>query len=512
MKNCTAVLTVLFLTLGAATFAQPGNLDGPFGTGGKVTTDFGTEFDLGFSVAIQSDGKIIVAGSWTNLSTGDFAIARYNTDGSLDNSFGVGGMVSTVFGTLAAQAFSVAIQSDGKIIVAGNVRSGTDQDFAVARLNTDGSLDSSFGVDGKVTTDFGTTVDVGYAVAIQSDGMIIVGGYGAYHFALARYNMDGSLDNSFGSAGKVTTALNTGGDTGYSVALQPDGKIVLAGTTVYPYDFALVRYNMDGSLDTNFGGGGIVSTDFGTVSDNGASVAIQMDGKILIAGSSGNSPDKNFALARYNSDGTLDSNFGVDGKLTCDFGMNTAEGRSVTIQPDGKVIVGGSIHNGSGYELALARFNGDGSFDNSFGVDGKVTTSFGTSSCRGNSVAFSPDGKIVLAGTAVNGTDQDFAVARYISGLNVGIIDLSLTNATPLIYPNPIAEHATLEYTLQNAELISVHLFDMQGKMVQTFIERQHQAAGEHQQAIDLREDLPAGSYLLAISSAKGRLTVQVVK
>ncbi len=490
-----------------------GTLDNGFSLDGKATTDFGTGAAEGYSVAIQPDGKVLVAGYSLNGNSWDFALARYNMDGALDNSFGVDGRVTTDFGIGGHFGRSVTIQPDGKILVAGYAWVGSNRDFALARYNTDGNLDNSFGVDGKVTTDLGTPDDYGYSVAIQPDGQIIVAGYTDngtdYDFAVARYITEGTLDNSFGVGGKVTTDFGAGNDYGWSVAIQPDGKIIVAGESYNgtDVDFTLVRYTTDGSLDIGFGVNGKVTTDFGTGYDNGRSVVIQPDGRIVVAGYSAG----NFALARYNTDGTLDNSFGVDGKVTTTFGTPNDFGRSVAIQPDGKIVVAGYAYVVIDRDFALSRYTTDGTLDNSFGVDGKVTTDFGTND-YGQSVAIEPDGKIVMAGYSYDGSNDHFAVARYLSGLNVGMIEFSLANNAPLIYPNPIDEHVTLEYTLRNDETITIHMVDMQGKIVETFIERQIQPAGEHRQSIDLPEALPSGTYLIAISSPKGKLTVQVVK
>jgi uncharacterized delta-60 repeat protein len=518
MKHLNPILTTLFLTLGATTSAQPGNLDGDFDADGKVTTDFGTGDDLGQSVAVQPDGRIVVAGSASNGTNKDFAVARYNMDGTLDNSFSFDGKVTAPFGTSDDIGQSVAVQPNGKILVAGYSNNGTDNDFAIARYNADGNLDNSFSVDGKVTTAIGMGDDRGQSVAIQPDGRIVVAGYAHngvdQDFALARYNTDGTLDNSFSADGKVSTDFGMGHDHGRSVAIQPDGKILVAGyaNNGTDDDFALARYNTDGTLDNSFSADGKVTTSFGTDDNYGTSVAIQPDGKIIVTGFSFIGTDSDFALARYNVDGSLDNSFSVDGKVTTAFGTGGDVGYSVAIQPDGKIVVAGFSLIGTDGDFALARYNMDGTLDNSFSIDGKVTTTFGTGVDRGNSVAIQPDGRIVVAGYAYIGAEPDFAVARYISGLNIGVIEFSNANNAPLIYPNPIKEHATLEYTLQKAETISIHLIDMRGKTIETFIERQVQPAGEHRLSIDLPEALPSGTYLIAISSPKGKLTVQVVK
>ncbi len=333
-----------------ARYNVDGSLDPTFGSSGMVMTDFGGS-DAASAVAIQPDGRIVTAG---RSGSGDFALARYNADGSLDPSFGSGGKVTTDFGGFDL-ALGVALQSDGKIVAAG--QGGSSFDFALARYNADGSLDTSFGSGGKVTTDFGV-FEAATAVAIQRDGKIVATGStfssGFQQFALARYNADGSLDTSFGSGGIVTTDFGFGSGFGGALAIQSDGKIVAAGRA--GSDFVVARYNGDCSPDASFGSGGIVTTDFGgLLFDAAFAVALQSNGKIVVAGSAlGTSAD--FALARYTTDGNLDASFGSGGKVTTDFGgFDVASG--VALQADGKIIAAGQ--GGSGSDFALARYQGD---------------------------------------------------------------------------------------------------------------------------------------------------------
>ena len=366
---------------------------------GKVTTDFGSAgigaTDSGRGVALQADGKIVVAGT----SNDNFALARYNVDGGLDASFDTDGRVTTDFGGGSyEQGYSVSIQADGKILVAGQL-SGN---LALARYNADGSLDTSFDADGKVTTAVGYTS--GQSVAIQADGKILVAG-SAYangdDFSLVRYNANGSLDTSFDADGKVTTDLG-GADYGHSVAVQADGNILVAGTS--GDNFALVRYNVNGSLDTSFDADGKLTTDFGS-GDQANSVTVQADGKILVAGTSGSA----FALARYHADGSLDAGFDTDGKLTTSFASGSGYGQSVAVQSDGKILVAGYGYFGGGeYDFAVVRYNANGSLDTTFDTDGKVTANFGSSD-QGYSIVVQADGKIVVAGSS----NYDFVVARF---------------------------------------------------------------------------------------------------
>jgi uncharacterized delta-60 repeat protein len=401
-----------------------GALDPGFGTGGQVLTPIGGNASAS-ALAVQPDGKTIVVGT-TDAGGGglNFALARYNADGTLDTSFSFDGIVATDFAGTNEIANAVALQPDGKIVVAGFTESASvvNDDVAVARYNPDGTLDNGFGTNGKVTTDFAGRNDEAFGVAVQADGKIVVvggadlpapGGTGAVDedFAVARYNPDGTLDPGFGTGGKVTTDFGSPFDQAFGVAIQADGKIVAAGSDLG--DFALARYNPDGSADGTFGTGGKVTTDFGGQVEQAFAVAIQADGKIVAAGTAAGG----FALARYNPDGSLDSDFDADGKITTNLG-GTGAAHSVAIQPNGKIIAGGSV----GDDFALARYIPDGSLDPSFGTGGEVTTNLGnTDSIAG--LAVQADGKIVAAGTdaivspGLGSSNPVFAVARYLPGL-----------------------------------------------------------------------------------------------
>src|SRR5215471_1271543 len=273
-------------------------LDPAFGAAGKVSLSLGPgapgNGGRAEALAIQPDGKIVVAGfAWQTGTSIDFAVTRFNQDGSLDQSFGTGGRVATDFFGMEDEAQAVAIQPDGKIVVAGRaaIAAATggvlDFDFALARYNHDGTLDTGFGSGGKVTTHFGDGRNIGQAVLLQPDGHIVVAGgapgvNGGLDFALARYSSTGTLDPSFGAGGMVRTDFMGDNDVALALALQPDGKLIAAGEaagdksiigTPLGTDFALARYNANGSLDTTFGVGGKVTTDFLGANDVAASVA-----------------------------------------------------------------------------------------------------------------------------------------------------------------------------------------------------------------------------------------------
>jgi uncharacterized delta-60 repeat protein len=417
--------------------AAAGDLDPTFGSAGTVMTDINRSTDIAQAVAVQADGKLIVVGQTykhNDFSGEDFVVTRYNTDGTLDNTFGSGGRVRTDFPGLAAVPSSVVIQPDAKIVVAGGAFPLFTflGNFELVRYNPNGSLDRSFGNGGIVTTTF-SEGSYASAVALQPDGKIIaagtvfvdfiIGESSNTDFALARYNSNGSPDATFGNGGQVSTDFVGLEDDALSVLIQPDGKIVAVGSANNPatyYDFAAVRYLSNGTIDTTFGVAGKVSTDFGDQNfDRARSAALQPDGKIVAAGFaiSQNGGVQNFAVARYTSNGVLDTTFSGDGKNQIDFGDCCQSANKVLLQSDGKIVtIGYADTEDSDSDFLLARLNPRGSLDASFGVGGKVRTSFGDLNGGAKGAALQADGKIVAVGFQATFSNQwaNFALARYL--------------------------------------------------------------------------------------------------
>ncbi|HEY2714303.1 MAG TPA: delta-60 repeat domain-containing protein [Chthoniobacterales bacterium] len=426
-----------FFLFSTTAFAAPGNLDVTFGQSGEVTTDFKGSNDIANAAALQPDGKIVTAGIrfvGSSAVTGDFLVARYNADGTIDRTFGQGGRVTTDFG-MTESASAVAIQPDGKIVVAGGTYPGFPflGFYALSRYNSNGSLDTTFGNNGLVITTFNSEGAFASALALQPDGKILAAGTKYINFTsddssntdfgIARYNSDGSLDTTFGTGGEVATDFHQGNDDAFSVILQPDGKIIAAGDSSNPatfIDFALTRYLADGSLDTTFGVVGKVETDFGGKNlDQTRSVVLQADGKLVAAGTtvSRNGTTQQFAIARYNSNGVQDATFGRRGLTTVNFGSVGQTVHSILLQPDGKLVtVGFSDNESSDSDFLVARMNSNGSLDSTFGTAGEVRTSFGDLNGGANAGLLQTDGKIVAVGFNATPTRRgvDFALARYL--------------------------------------------------------------------------------------------------
>ncbi|MBL8398028.1 MAG: DUF4347 domain-containing protein, partial [Candidatus Accumulibacter sp.] len=408
-----------------------------FVTGGSgiITTAMGSGADAAEEVIVQSDGKYIVVGRSNNGTDDDFAIARYNSDGSLDTTFSGDGKTTVAIGSGLDQALSAAVQSDGKIVVIGVSYNGANNDFAVVRLNADGSLDTSFSGDGITTTDILASTDNANSVLIQSDGKIVVTGSAlngaSYDYAAVRYNTNGSLDTTFSGDGKVTTSFNTNNDVSRDSVLQSDGKIVLVGSsnTVSSDDFSIVRYNADGTLDTTFSGDGLQTVAFGGTLDVAHTVALQADGKIVLAGRYFNGTSYAMAIARLGTTGTLDTTFSGDGMQLVDVSANTDAAYSVAVQSDGAIVLAGPSGDGVTDDFAVVRLTSAGALDTTFSGDGMLTTSLGSGLDQANSVALLSDGRIVAAGLSSNGANNDFAVVRYGS---TGTVDTTLGGTNTL--------------------------------------------------------------------------------
>lgn len=357
--------------LAVVRYTITGSLDNTFNGDGIVITPLSNDHDHGIAVAIQTDDKIVVAGDSVSSgdSAGgtadiDFAVVRYKSNGELDSGFGDTGIVTTPIGPGNDWGEAVALQPDGKIVVAGSTQRGSVYDLALARYTITGSLDSTFNGTGIVTHPTGGLYPI-HSVAIQSDGKIVVvgdssNGGSTTDIFVSRYTITGSVDTMFNNGGIVTTPIGSGDDFGHAVVIQSDDKIVVVGRTDtggYNYELAIVRYTITGTLDTTFNDTGIVT---GSIS-SGNSVAIQPNGKIVVAGVEGDIGDFDFAVVRYNADGNLDTTFNGTGIVTTSIN-NVAVGRSIALQSNGKVLVAGGSDNGGGDgNFAVVRYLGDSS-------------------------------------------------------------------------------------------------------------------------------------------------------
>ncbi|MFO1349102.1 MAG: hypothetical protein U1F12_11050 [Pseudomonadales bacterium] len=405
--------------------AAPGDMDLSFNRLGYVATaplKAGTGFN-GNGIIQQVDGKLVAVGNtYDKKGMKQFALLRYNLDGTLDTTFNGTGMVITKISDLKVpvdDAKAVIQQSNGRLVVVGVTASGVNNDCALVRYNKDGSLDETFGEKGIVTMGFGTKDDTCLSIIQQADGKLVVAGEAAMSngndkadFALARFNADGSLDSSFGTGGKVTTDFNGTVNNGRSVIQLADGKLLMVGYS--DYNFALTRYNTDGSLDTTFDTDGKLFVDIASDRDYAISVLQQADGQLVLAGYTNVNPGNktNFVVVRLNLDGSFDTSFNSTGKLVLSVDSNNNTAAKVIQQADGKLVLAGSTITSSKH-MALVRLNTDGSLDTGFGGGGKVIANIGTVSDEAVSVVQQADGKLTVAGTGNNGKFNYMMLARF---------------------------------------------------------------------------------------------------
>ncbi len=511
------ILFSLLSLVATVALAQTGHLDPSFGTGGKLTTDIQGHPDQANAVLVMPDGRILVGGTSVNNATGiddDMALVMYLPDGSLDSSFSGNGLHTTsIGGRDAIQA--LALQPDGKILAATNFFLNNNNDIALVRYLPNAAKDNTFGTfAGTNRIDLGTNQDVVNDMVLLPDGKIVLvgskGGGVNSDFLLIRFTDLGIVDSTFGTNGVVVTDFAGKEDYAHAVALQSDGKLVVVGwvTDAAATDnqaFGVARYLPDGNLDSTFGSGGKVYVKFTGFVEEANDLAILPDGKIVVAGHCHEFGILKYAITRLETDGSPDNTFGTAGKSILSFG-SWSHANSLVVQPDGKYLIGG--FGGAG-QFFIARTTVDGQLDPTFtdsaGIVGGVLTTLGNfSECT--AMALQADGKLLAVGSSGN----DFAVVRHLTDGNVSIQPSVFTANTLRIFPNPVKEEATLSFSLSQEETIEIQLLDYLGRKIQT-LARQQFASGAHEVDLTL-PGLPNGMYLLQLSGESESATLRLIK
>ena len=404
----------------------PGDLDPTFGTGGKVITDFTDDAFYARQVEVQPDGKIVALGWLYNINgnlLGTYLI-RYNPNGAIDNSFGTNGVVRVSCQTECFEDGFV-ILPDGKILIAGDARVSNVFNFAVFRLNPNGTRDATWGANGAVTIPIVSGSSYGYEIVVQPDGKIVIfgeaqrGNSANYDIGIARLNANGTIDISFGTNGiSVVQIPNAAGFNGIpEVRLQTDGKFLFLYESFGAAINGVVRVNPTGTLDTTFASGGLLAVP--TYTFQTRALALQPDGKFVLVTRTPNATGgtQESVVSRYNPNGTLDDSFGTNGRVA--FPPQSATDilsfRAVIIQPNGKIIIGGAKRTGDAFAYMLLRLNPNGTTDTSFGTNGFVLTTMSQYSQAIVSMALQPDGKLVVFGWVLDANNiADIGLARYL--------------------------------------------------------------------------------------------------
>ncbi len=497
------IFTFCSLLLSGLALSQEGTLDTSYGNSGFYIYNSGA---YGQYIELDANEKLVV-GTYNMSRT--FKFFRFDSSNQLDTTFGNSGSTSVNLGGEDAVLYDMKIQPDGKIVAVGyweDTNSINRKDFVVVRLNANGVLDTSFNGTGIVTIAFGTNEDVARAVAVQPDGKIVVAGHsfiGSYRdVAVARLNTDGTLDTTFSGDGKVTTDIAGNNDAATCVAINTDGKIAVAsytyGASASGADYGIVKYNTDGSLDTSFSGDGKhVVTLASAYNDEPVAIAFQAGGKIIIGGTAflSLSGRDDFAVVKLNSNGTMDTSFNGTGIFTAPIGVSDDTTQAMKILADGKILLAGNIAAGSYTDIGLMRIKSNGTLDTTFGTNGKIQQGYGNLGGI-HDVEVLSNGKIMVCGYA--GTTNIF-LARFNGSVPAYLDakDIAADHHGISVYPNPVEEVLYCNEKMEHFELYS-----LSGELVRS---------GGNAKEIDVH-DLVKGNYLLSII-VKGRtVTKKIIK
>ncbi len=513
---------ILFLKLDT-TNAQSGSLDKTFGTGGKALSSiFLGNITSVQNVKVQPDGKILVLGT-NYFDSSSFVVARFLANGTLDNTFSTDGYLMDNFGRKDNYGVELLLHTNSQITIIGR-SAGADYkyDLAIARINSDGSYDNTFGNNGKLIKTLDSVEYNISAATLQSDNKIVVGGYkskaGLTDFMVARINFNGSIDNNFGTNGKLIYGYSTLYCTLNSLCIDNNGRILAVGSSTrgaYDSDFAIARIKTDGTLDTDFSFDGKATVVFYNNEEQGASkVIVQKDGKILIGGYASYQTLFGAAIARINDNGTTDNSFSQDGLQTRRTNASVYI-NDMLIDSSGKIFVAGYYYQNSKARFISMSFNKDGSYNTYYGDSGIVLTNFDTLNneyCYAMDIQ--SDNKILLAGFSTPNLSYggQFALVRLLTNTNLGLLKLNKNNMELLVYPNPITKTITLKYALEVAEKITICFQGIDGKVIKTFYKDEYQTVGEHLIILDLPEQLANGNYLITISSTNGSTALKITK
>ncbi len=507
---------------------KAGTLDSSFGVNGKVLIDPGDYYSFAIDKAVlQQDDKIIQVGNYEPVQA-NFLAMRYMPDGSIDYNFGDSGKAIIEFPLDYAEGYAAAMQPDGKIVIAGDGYKGMFNTVSyglIARLNPDGSIDSSFGKNGWIKNNYSNDVSF-YTVLIQPDGKIVAAGIsGSYYAIISRYLPDGTPDVSFGVQGNsdIQGSISCSG-------LQSNGDIICGGWTTNKFNpnFLVLRFLSNGSLDNSFGINGEAVTSYNQSGEQIFDLKISADDKITAGGLNNDGRQTDFAVARFNSNGSLDSSFANTGKTTIILNDTGSECSSVALQKDGKILLAGSndFNNNQDGDYALIRLRSNGSVDSSFGYNGLTTTDFAEQDF-GNSVFLQHSGKIIVAGASWY-PDFDASLARYnnddlskkqiiVQKIKHYIQTHNDARATTLntisIYPNPAQNILHVE-GLSSSQKTTLTVVDFNGNIiVSRELSPVPSNTGVVNNGYDLNvSSLHAGNYLLKIEMNGEVVTRQFVK
>lgn len=530
MKSLSFACTLIALMWSALSHGQAGALDASFGGGdGLVTTSFfPNHSSFGFDLAIQDDGKIVVAGVDENVSHfSSVVVVRYGLDGMLDPTFNGSGKLIVSLQNTQGFLRSMALQPDQKILLLITYQENNETGIAIHRLLPDGSPDLTFNGTGSITHTFMATYTSGNDIILQPDGSILVCGYYGFlndvneHVFVMRFTPEGQPDDTFGIHGVFSSTIGETYSDLYTMQLQEDGRILCAGFTVLngSEEFMALRLTADGNPDFSYSDDGVAIASFSNQDDRAYSLQIQPDGKAVLAGSAYNffTSTTSFALARFDTDGELDPDFNGDGMNLYTISGYADLATSLVLQPDGKMIMGGYVHSNvnGGSDMAIMRVLPNGIPDMDWSEDGvaNYVDDLETSSAL-QKLALQPDGLLVGTGYVRKDDINSIRVARFISGIVTSSKEVQENADIPYlsISPNPFSEQISVSYTLKESSFVRLSLRSLEGKDVQIQYSGAVKAPGNYTERLRVPAYLSDGIYLLTLQTDNSLRTIKVFK
>ena len=524
MQNAHLRFIFLFIFFAPNLTAQPFEKDASFGENGEMV------FSKGRGMLVTADDKIVLIEQEEN----DIRLERMHKDGAYDLTFGTEGRTVVNFEEQLYISKLIS-QSDEKILLFGRQEDSLNQlQVVVIRLEKNGLVDTSFGDGGVIISDF---VDFNIRInniAVQEDGKLIVVGENYFPPVLGtvrtsdclmlRFNTNGSLDETFGNKGIVLMDFNNREGDFSEVSVLKDGKIIAAGdfeNQLREQDIGLAKFTSEGKLDTTFGDGGKVALNINLADDFLGYMTILENDEILIGGSANNRVKEDILLVQMRSNGQLDTTFGEGGITLTDLSgfsspalQSSERPTSFLRRPNGQILIFGNTHTRKDiidYKAFFVQYTAGGHIDQDFGNEGQlIIEDFNSLTLYG--LGNQSSGKIIATGRRIPDSESINFITRYLPDLTVGTIDFTNVFNNAIIYPNPIQEKATLKYTLETTETLTIQLTDLNGRIIKTYVQNQYQKAGEYQQVINLPNNLTKGFYLVKLSTGNGQFVVKVVK
>lgn len=503
-------ISLMLATCSMVVYAQSGSLDNTFNGNGIVTGNYTSGNNSADAMVIQPDGKIIVAGGTGTATNIKVGVSRHNADGTLDTTFATGGKMDFSSGWVKSFILDIKLQQDGKIVMGGYRWNNSTGDFIMVRLNPNGSFDTTFGTNGIAIIDGGQT-EVAESFDIDSNGDYIISGYVEDDFAMAKVKSNGTIDTNFGNSGWVITPFSDFATYSFDTLISKiDGRIFLAGMLINgyenKYEYAIAAYRPNGTLDTSFGDEGKLNFHVGIDNDFGKQILQLDNGQILFAGHSwyATSPLRyEVAVVRLNANGSFDNTYGTNGIFKTRLVQNgTSYLTGIVLQKDEKLVLTASANEGNDYNFGLARVNPNGTLDTTFGQGGKVFTHIPTSTYgESYNVGLQPDGKIIVSGdTELPGSPIQYFIARF----NDKVLAVQDTDNTLVqLYPNPATDHINLDFGKSGKEY-EVEIYNMVGQKVMT-------ATVANKSTLNV-SSLVKGSYFVRLNGEGKTTTLQFIK